>query len=216
MSASTSLRTGRLLIAPVLVATVALSACGDDDDASSATTTPAAEVTTPSSSAAASSGSTTSGDVNDADVAFAQAMIAHHQQAIEMAEVAEDPARQAGPEVLDLAARVKAAQAPEVETMAGWLTSWGEPVQMDTVDGHEATSMTGMMSTDDVDALATMTATEFDDMWLNTMIEHHTGAIQMATDIQADGTNPDVKALAEQIVHAQQAEIDEMNTLLES
>ena len=111
-------------------------------------------------------------------------MIPHHEQAIEMAEIAQDPARQAGPEVLDLAARVKAAQDPEIATMTGWLTAWGQPVEMDTSDGHDMSSMTGMMSAEDMDAMATMTGPDFDDMWLTMMIEHHQGAIEMATTEQ--------------------------------
>jgi len=60
-----------------------------------------------------------------------------------------------------------------------------------------------------------MAGTEFDDMWLTMMVEHHEGAIEMATDIQAEGTNADVKTLAGQIVAAQQAEVDEMRPLLD-
>ena len=59
-------------------------------------------------------------------------MIAHHEQAIEMAEIAQDPARQAGADVVDLAERVEAAQDPEIELMTGWLEAWGQP----RPDGH--------------------------------------------------------------------------------
>ena len=75
--------------------------------------------------------------------------------------------------------------------------------------------MTGMMSAEDMDALAAKSRTEFDDMWLTMMVEHHDGAIEMATDIQVEGTNPDVKSLAGQIVAAQQAEVDDMGQLLD-
>src|SRR5687767_7885975 len=98
----------RLLVAPVLVGGLALAACGgdDDDDATTASTSPAAATTAVSAATASvSAGSTaaTADNFNDADVEFAQSMIAHHEQAIGMAEMAQDPARQAGPEVLDLA-----------------------------------------------------------------------------------------------------------------
>ena len=171
---------------------------------------------TTSAGSAPDGSATASGEFNDADVEFAQSMIAHHEQAIEMAEIAQDPARQAGAEVVALAGRIEAAQDPEIELMTGWLEAWGQPVQMDTSDGHDMSEMTGMMSAEDMDALATKTGTEFDDMWLTMMVEHHEGAIEMATAIQAEGTSPDVKTLAGQIVAAQQAEVDEMRQLLDA
>jgi uncharacterized protein (DUF305 family) len=202
-----------LLVAPAIAAAITLAACGgdDDDDTASATTTAVAPATagggTPPASGAAA-------EFNDADVEFAQSMIAHHEQAIEMAEIAGDPTRDAGPEVVDLAARIEAAQDPEINTMTGWLTAWGQPVQMDTSGGHEMGSMTGMMSAEDMDALAALTGSEFDETWLTMMVEHHEGAIEMATGVQAAGVNPDVASLAEQIIVAQQSEVDEMNGLL--
>jgi len=68
-------------------------------------------------------GSDSAAGQNDADVAFAQQMIPHHQQAVEMAQLAETRAE--SPEVKDLAADIEAAQDPEIETMTGWLDSWG-------------------------------------------------------------------------------------------
>src|SRR5438128_8499755 len=63
---------------------------------------------------------------NDADVEFAQQMIPHHQQALEMAKLAES--RATGPEVKDLAAAIEGAQDPEIQTMTGWLQEWDEDV----------------------------------------------------------------------------------------
>ena len=208
----------RLLAAPVLVGGLVLAACGGDDDDTAATAAPAATTAEAANTAttATDGGTATASEFNDADVEFAQGMIPHHEQAIEMAEIAQDPARQAGPEVIDLAARVKAAQDPEIATMTGWLTAWGQPVEMDTSDGHDMSSMTGMMSAEDMDAMATMTGPDFDDMWLTMMIEHHQGAIEMATTEANDGMNADALALAGQIVAAQQGEIDEMTALLDS
>jgi uncharacterized protein (DUF305 family) len=85
---------------------------------------------------------------------------------------------------------------------------------MDTSDGHDMSEMTGMMSAEEMDALGTTTGAAFDDMWLAMMVEHHEGAIEMATGIQDDGSNPDVTALAGEIVSAQQAEVEEMRQLL--
>jgi len=199
------------LLAPAIVAVMTLAACGGDDDSDSATATTAAAGTAPAGSATPSGAA---GEFNDADVEFAQGMIVHHEQAIEMAEIATDPARAAGPDVTELAARVEAAQDPEIDLMTGWLTGWGQPVQMDTSEGHDMSSMSGMMSPEDMDTLASLSGAEFDDRWLAMMVEHHEGAIEMATDIQADGANPDVRTLAGRIETAQQAEVDEMNALL--
>lgn len=195
-------------LAFVLVAT--LAACGSDDSSSADTAAPA------TTAAAEAPASTPAGDVtlNDADIEFAQGMIAHHEQAIEMAEIALDPNRQAGAEVLDLATRIQAAQEPEIEQMTAWLTAAGESITMDMSEGHDMSSMEGMMTAEQMDALAVATGTEFDTMWLEMMIAHHEGAISQSQTVKANGSNPDVLALADQIVAAQQGEIAEMQALL--
>lgn len=195
------------LAAPViaLVLTATLAACGSDDS-SSADTTPAT---------AAPGGSATTVELNSADVEFAQGMIAHHEQAIEMAEIALDPNIGASPAVIDLATRIKGAQDPEVELMTGWLTAAGEPVAMDASEGHDMSSMDGMMTADQMDAMSAMTGAGFDQMWLGMMIAHHEGAISQSETVKANGSNVDVLALADQIITAQQAEITEMQALLQ-
>ena len=156
---------------------------------------------------------------NDADVTFAQQMIPHHQQAIEMSELAET--RAGSPEVKDLAADIKGAQDPEIETMTGWLESWGEDVpggDMSGMDHDDMSSddMAGMMSEEEVAELEGASGTEFDRMFLTMMIEHHEGAIEMAKTEQEDGEYPDAIALAEEIEKAQTEEITTMNELLGS
>ncbi|MEQ1699603.1 MAG: DUF305 domain-containing protein [Ilumatobacteraceae bacterium] len=195
------------LAAPViaLALTATLAACGSDDS-SSADTTPATE---------APGGSAATVELNAADIEFAQGMIAHHEQAIEMAEIALDPNIGASPEVIDLATRIKGAQDPEVELMTGWLTAAGEPVAMDASEGHDMSSMDGMMTAEQMDAMSAMTGTEFDQMWLEMMIAHHEGAITQSETVKANGSNADVHALADQIITAQQGEITEMQALLQ-
>jgi uncharacterized protein (DUF305 family) len=204
----------RRLAAPsiTLVLTATLAACGGGDDTSSPTL-PAA--TGPAADTAADAGSDVVDGLNEADVAFAQGMIAHHEQAIEMAEIALDPTVGARAEVVDLATRIRAAQGPEVDTMTDWLSAADAPVQMDTSDGHEMSEMEGMMTAEDMDALAAMTAEEFDRTWLEMMIVHHEGAIAQSQTVKTDGSNPDVLALADRIIAAQQAEITEMQALLD-
>lgn len=153
---------------------------------------------------------------NAADVMFAQGMIPHHQQAIEMADMALDPAVGAGPAVLDLATRIKAGQDPEIAQMTTWLADWDQPTAMDLSDGHTMDGMDGMLSADEMKDLAALSGAEFDTAWMEGMIRHHEGAITMAEDVAAKGKQPEVKTLAEQIVAAQRAEIDEMRALLDS
>ncbi len=156
---------------------------------------------------------------NDADVTFAQQMIPHHQQAIEMAELAET--RASSQEVKDLAADIKGAQGPEIATMTGWLESWGEDVPSNDMSGMDhgnmaGDAMAGMMSEEEMAELGAVSGADFDQMFLTMMIEHHEGAIEMAQTEQEDGENSDAIALAEDIEAAQTSEIATMNELLDS
>lgn len=167
----------------------------------------------------APSGSTATGALSDREVEFAQGMIAHHAQAIEMADTALDPARGASTEVMDLARRVKAAQDPEIALMMGWLGMSGDSMDMDSMDGHhtdghDMESMEGMMSDEQMESMSKATGADFDRLWLELMILHHRGAVAESEQVKADGSNADVQALADQIIAAQQAEIAEMEALL--
>jgi uncharacterized protein (DUF305 family) len=189
-------------------APIALAACGGDDSGSSSESTVGAAATSEAET------TTPAGDFNDADVEFLQGMIPHHEQAIEMADIALDPTVGASAEVTDLATRVKAAQDPEIEQMTASLTAWGQPLQMDTSEGHDMSSMEGTMTAEEMDALAAATGAEFDTMWAEMMIRHHEGAISMAQDVKANGANAEVLQLADQIIAAQQAEVTELQALL--
>ena len=194
------------LAAPAIALTLTaiLAACGSDDT-TSVNSTPAIQ---------APGGSAATVELNAADIKFAQGMIAHHQQAIEMAEIALKPNIGARPEVVDLATRIKGAQDPEVELMTGWLTAAGEAIVIDSSGGHEMSSIDGMMTAKQMETMAAMTGAEFDQMWLEMMIAHHEGAISQSKTVKVDGSNADVLALADQIITAQQAEITEMQALL--
>jgi uncharacterized protein (DUF305 family) len=150
-----------------------------------------------------------SSDFDAADVMFAQMMIPHHSQAVELASLAE--ANTTNPVILDLASRIKGAQQPEIDTMTAWLATAGSSA----VDhGSHGMSMPGMVSAADMAALEKATGSEFDALFLSHMIQHHEGAIDMANDVLATTKNDDVAALATAIVAAQTAEIDEMYALL--
>ncbi len=150
------------------------------------------------------------GDHNAADVTFATDMIPHHRQAVEMADFAES--RSSNPEVLELAAGIRDAQDPEIATMSGWLEEWGEPLP-EEMDGMARGGMPGMMSEEQLAELEAATGTTFDEQFLEMMIDHHTGAVQMAQTEQADGQFADAIALAEQIEESQTAEIATMEEL---
>lgn len=160
-------------------------------------------------------------DHNAQDVAFTQGMIPHHQQAVEMSDMALAQASSA--KVKDLATRIKAAQGPEIEKMKGWLSSWGEPVEAESGDTGGMPGMGGAM--DDMAGMGMMTdaqmqemqaarGAEFDRMFLTMMIRHHEGAVTMARTELDKGKFPPAKQLAQAIVDAQQKEISEMQGLL--
>lgn len=181
-----------------VVAALTVAGCGSDTDSNDSTDSSSAQF-------------------NDADVTFAQSMIPHHEQAVEMATMAQE--RASSPEVKQLAEKIAAAQGPEIDTMTGWLEDWGQDISSeDSMGGmdHSGGDMSGMMSDDDMESLGAATGAEFDQMFLTMMIEHHTGAIEMAKTEQQDGENPDAIALAEKIEADQTAEIAQMQDLLGS
>ncbi len=190
----------RLLIAFTAASALALGACGGGDNDSTA-----APATTAAVAAAGA---------NEADVSFAQGMIPHHEQAVEMAELALDPVARASAPVKDLATRIKQAQDPEIRQLRTWLQAWGQD-EMDMSGNMAGHSMGGMMSADDMAALESASGPTFDQQWLEMMIEHHEGAVDMARTQQADGASAEAKTMAGQIITAQQAEIEEMNLLVQ-
>ncbi|MDX3187459.1 DUF305 domain-containing protein [Streptomyces sp. MN03-5084-2B] len=148
-------------------------------------------------------GACSGNDHNAGDVTFAQQMIPHHSQALDMAKLV--PSRSTNPKVLDLAKRIETAQDPEIRQMQGWLGTWGASMN------HE--SMPGMMSGDDLKELEAAKGAQFDKLWLDMMVQHHQGAVDMARTELTQGGNADAKALARKIIDAQQAEITEMQGL---
>lgn len=186
------------VLALTLAGAFTLASCGDDDGSP------------------ASGGSA---EFNEADVEFAQDMIPHHEQAVIMSQMAESHADSA--EVKELAGKIEAAQAPEIETMTQWLEDWGQdpaPGGMDHGDmGHgDPSGMPGMMDADDLADLDGAMGGDWDQMFLTMMIAHHEGAIEMARTEQADGQNPDAVALAQKIEADQTAEIKVMERLLDA
>jgi uncharacterized protein (DUF305 family) len=149
---------------------------------------------------------------NDADVMFAQMMIPHHEQAIELADMALDPTLMASEQVKALASQIKSAQDPEIDLMAQWLNEWEQPLMDMSVD-HSMT-MEGMLSVDELGAIGQMNGEEFDQAWIRAMIAHHQGAIEMADKVKTEGESALVQGLADTIIQAQKSEIDALELLL--
>lgn len=194
-------RIARRLSATAVALTLAgaLAACSD----STAGTPSAAPTSTSSAPSTASNQTARAGDVM-----FAQMMIPHHQQAIEMADIALAKTS-ASQQVRDLATEIKAAQDPEITTMEGWLQVWGvsgAPATMDHGSG-------GMMTKNEMDALKAAEGAEFDRQWVSLMIKHHEGAVTMAEQVLTTTQNPEVKALAEAVVKTQTEEIARMKAM---
>ncbi|MEU5260095.1 DUF305 domain-containing protein [Amycolatopsis sp. NPDC021455] len=195
-----------------VITALVLSACSSSDH-------PSMPGMSAGSSAPAPSPSGQAAGHNADDIAFAQQMVPHHSQALDMAKLV--PSRSTNPKVIDLASRIEKAQDPEIRQMQGWLTTWGAP-SASSMPGMDhgsmpgmSGSMPGMMSDADMQKLGQAKGAEFDRMWLDMMIKHHQGAIDMAKTELSKGSDADAKALAQKIIDAQQAEITEMQGLLQ-
>ncbi|WP_018772406.1 DUF305 domain-containing protein [Arthrobacter sp. 131MFCol6.1] len=157
----------------------------------------------------ASSPAPATADHNAADTMFTQGMIPHHAQAVEMSDMM---LKRQGMDarITALASKIKAAQAPEIEKMTGWLKTWNEPAQM--ASGHGMGD--GMMGDDDLKKLDAAQGADAAKLFLAQMIAHHEGAVMMAKTEISQGKNPDAIQLSKSIVTSQEAEIQEMKTLL--
>jgi uncharacterized protein (DUF305 family) len=149
---------------------------------------------------------------NADDVAFATNMIPHHQQAVDLSAMVPD--RSTNADLIGLAKQISAAQQPEINVMKVFLVQWNE--NPDTNSGHagHGSTMQGMVDPATMTKLESLNGAEFDKLWLESMISHHQGAIEMAKAEIASGDNVDAKALAKNIVDTQEAEIGQMKQML--
>ncbi|MER5914355.1 DUF305 domain-containing protein [Streptomyces sp. NPDC001982] len=146
---------------------------------------------------------------NSADVSYAQMMIEHHAQALDMTELA--PKHADSTQVERLAERIAAAQGPEIKAMRGWLTSYGKP---EKPGGHAHTAMPGMATEAQLKRLRAAEGKAFDRLFLTLMITHHEGAITMATDVKAQGNNIRIEEMADDVIAQQTSEITRMRKML--
>ncbi|MGW7469413.1 DUF305 domain-containing protein [Streptomyces xantholiticus] len=205
MNSKRSLVRRTAAVSAAAAAALVLVACGGNGDSSAGHDGHTTK--SPSASAPASQG-----QHNTADAAFAKGMIPHHRQAVDMADLA--PSRAESAEVKKLAEQIKKAQDPEIRTLSGWLTSWGEEVPAEGATDHSAHGTGGMMTAEQMDQLENSSGKAFDTAFMEMMIKHHEGAVAMAKTEQADGAYEAAKKMAGAIITSQTAEITRMNKLL--
>lgn len=181
-----------LAIAGVIAASLTLAACAP-----------------PETGAGGDSSASSTEGFNDQDVMFAQMMLPHHQQAVEMADMV---LAKEGIDirVIDLAQTINDEQEPEIQQMERWLEDWDASAEMGGMDE----GMSGMMSDGQMDDLESATGDDASRLFLEQMTEHHNGAIEMAQTEVDEGEYPEAVELAQTIIDAQQAEIDEMTEIL--
>jgi uncharacterized protein (DUF305 family) len=153
------------------------------------------------------SNSSKNANYTGADIMFLQMMIPHHQQAIDISNLAMKSSQDA--ELIELAKIIARDQAAEIKQMKAWLTDAGASEDM----GHSMDGMGGMLSDDELAALSAATGKEFDVLWLKGMTEHHDGAIHMTQMIE-DAQNADIKAFGTKVIKDQSEQIDQMKKML--
>jgi uncharacterized protein (DUF305 family) len=148
-----------------------------------------------------------SSDYTGADIMFLQMMIPHHQQAIDISNLALKTSKDS--ELLALAKTIRDAQTSEITQMKSWLTDAGAGADM----GHSMDGMGGMLDETELSALAAATGKNFDILWLKGMTGHHDGAIHMTTMIN-DARNKEIKTFGNNVVKDQSAQITQMEAML--
>ena len=149
-----------------------------------------------------------------ADVAFMQGMITHHRQAVDMAALVRT--RTNNDAILKVADRIDASQKDEIQFMTDWLGDHGEPIEMAGM-GHAHHTMKGMATPEQMAQLVAASGTAFDRLFLELMIRHHQGAVDMVDRLkEQSGTayDPVMFEFTNDVVTDQQAEIDRMNAVL--
>ncbi|MBP1301664.1 DUF305 domain-containing protein [Curtobacterium sp. 1310] len=198
-----TITTRTLAIAAALTLGLTLAGCSTGNSGSD----------TGSSSSSTSAASAASAH-NDQDVMFAQMMLPHHKQAVEMSDMLLAKGSGVDTDVTTLAKQIKAEQSPEIKQLTSWLQGWGEPTESEHSGmGH---SMSGMMSDSDMSDLDQASAKDAAKLYLEQMVQHHKGAVDMAKTEVDKGKNTDAIAMAKSIVSSQTEQITQMQDMLAS
>lgn len=156
--------------------------------------------------------------INNLDKHFIEQMIPHHEGAVEMAELVQEKSER--PELQTLAQAIITSQTGEIAQMKAWYKTWyGVDVSIDTNVGMgmgRGMMHGGMMDDETADIEALKNSTNFDKAFLEEMIPHHQMAVVMAKMLLAGTDRPEMKQLAENIIAAQEAEIAQMRSWLQT
>ena len=153
------------------------------------------------------SSSSSNANYTGADIMFLQMMIPHHQQAIDISNLAMKASSDS--ELLELAKIIARDQAAEIKQMKGWLKDAGASEDM----GHSMDGMGGMLNDAELSALKVERGSKFDILWLKGMTGHHDGAIHMTQMIE-DAQNSEIKAFGVKVIADQSAQIAQMKEML--
>jgi uncharacterized protein (DUF305 family) len=148
---------------------------------------------------------------NLADVVFATHMTPHHQQGADLAAMV--PAHTGNPDLLKLASGITSTQESEIKMLVSMVAKWSAQPDTDT-HGPADMAMTGMVDPATLTKLGTLNGPDFDKLWLQSMIRHHEGAVDMANTEVSKGNNPDAIAMAKKMASVQQGEINQMIKML--
>ena len=185
-----------------LLATVALAGCGSADPST------ARAVVTSSTAAAPDS-------FGAADILFVQMMIPHHQDAVTMAELART--RSQNPGIRGVAEQISSIQQPQIDTMISWVQAVGRPTappDFNTGHGVGEHAVPGTMTFTDLVRLRESSGARFDRKFLTVMIRHHRGTLRAAKAELAEVSSPEVKAIGQDMVAKQKAELKTLRQIL--
>lgn len=158
------------------------------------------------------------GPVSESDVMFLQLMLAHHEQAVVMTDLAEQRAERA--DIKSLATAIEAVQSDEAALMQDWLDAWGEPSDVGhSAEAHAAHAAHGGLPATgpaELEALEQSDDADFDAHFLNLFIAHQHNAVEMARAQEADGTNPEVTDLANRVARTRSDQVAQMLSMLNS
>lgn len=188
--------------AAAVLAAVAVAAAANACRASSSDDREAAQTSASTSAAVARP------DRNAGDVTFLQKMIRHHEQALELSAMVAD--HTANVDLIALMQQIAGQQRTELDGFRAQLLQWELPLAVPA-----GTEVDGMVDQATMAKLQTLHDAAFDKLWLQSMIAHHHGAIDMANTEIARGQSPDVISIARSVAASQQTEIDQMKQLLE-
>jgi uncharacterized protein (DUF305 family) len=143
---------------------------------------------------------------NDADITFARQALAHHQQGVDLASLADTRAE--NPQLKAFAKRVIDTHEPEVARLSALIESWGQPAPDDP--NLEHVQRDGYVSPGDMAALSALSGKDFDRRFATLLLRQREAGVRIADAEVQNGRNPDARDLAATTSRSQQQEITEL------